>query len=162
MPSTYTPILTHTLPSAAASYTFTSIPSTYDDLVLVTSLQYSSGGAGNDRLSFNGDTANNYSATIFYATGSIWGSYRSTNSNGGVIDDATSTEFNVNEHHIIGYKNTSRFKTSIGQSAPISSATQANTQCWRNTAAITSLTVTSGGAAFIAGSTFTLYGIKNA
>lgn len=161
--STYTPVLTHTLPSAATSYTFTTVPNIYDDLILITSLQYSSGGASNDKLSFNGDTGSNYSNTVFYATGSIFGSYRSSNvTNGSIIDDSTSTEFNVNEHHIIGYKGTSLYKTSIGQSAPPSSAVQTNVQCWRNTNAITSITITAGAGTFIAGSTFTLYGIKNA
>lgn len=162
MPSTYTPIQTHTLPSTATSYTFTNIPATYDDLVLVTSLRISSGGATNDRLTFNGDSGANYSNTIFYATGSIWGSYRSTNSNNSVIDDVTSTEFNVNEHHIIGYKNTSIYKTSIGQSAPPSSAVQTNVQRWANTAAITSITIATPSSTFVEGCTFTLYGIKNA
>ena len=63
--STYTPIATTTLGSAATSYTFTSIPSTYTDLVLVGNLSSSSNT--NISIRIYSDSGTNYSNT--YLTG---------------------------------------------------------------------------------------------
>jgi hypothetical protein len=59
MPATYEPIATYTFPSAAQSYTFTSIPGTYDDLILIVANETASSGQTIE-MSFNGDTGNNY------------------------------------------------------------------------------------------------------
>ena len=59
LPSTMTPIATNTLTAVASSVTFSSIPSTYTDLVLV--LQGSFDSADDVRFRFNGDTGSNYS-----------------------------------------------------------------------------------------------------
>ena len=59
--STYTPIYTTTLASAAASYTFSSIPSTYTDLVIAATGLTTAGTTL--AMRFNGDTATNYSDT---------------------------------------------------------------------------------------------------
>ena len=58
--STYTPIATQTLGSAAASVTFSSIPQGYTDLVLVDNVK-SASGAGDSELDvrFNGDSGSN-------------------------------------------------------------------------------------------------------
>ena len=71
MPATYDKIATYTLPSATSSYTFTSIPSTYTDLVLVVSARMTGGGGASAiQLQFNGDTGSNYSITTLNGDGS--------------------------------------------------------------------------------------------
>ena len=61
---TYTPIASTTLGSAAASYTFSSIPNTYTDLVLIASMADSNSGADQRMLvQVNGDTGTKYSTT---------------------------------------------------------------------------------------------------
>ena len=65
---TYKPIATTTLGSAAASYTFSSIPSTYTDIVLI--FGGSMSNFGNLRIQFNSDTGNNYSFTRLLGDGS--------------------------------------------------------------------------------------------
>jgi hypothetical protein len=160
--NTYDELQTTVLTTAAASVTFNLSSITgYTDLVLVTSLKITTGGATNDRLQFNGDAGGNYSNTVLYGTGSTAGSYRSSSATiGSIMDDVTSTEFTVNVHHIMNYANTTTHKTTVGRSSPTGSAVQANVGVWRNTAAITSVTVISGASTFVAGSTFSLYGIK--
>lgn len=160
--NTYTALATQTLGSASSSVTFSSIPSGYTDLVLVMSAKITSGGATNDRLQFNGDTGTNYSTTVLYGTGSSAGSYRLSNNSSILIDDVTSTNFNVNEINIQNYSNTTTYKTVVLRSSPSDSSVQANVGLWRSTAAITSLTILAGASTFVAGSTFNLYGIANA
>ena len=63
MPNTYEPIATNTLGSAASSVTFSSIPSTYTDLIVVMNYANSTGLA-DVFFRFNGDTGSNYSDTI--------------------------------------------------------------------------------------------------
>jgi hypothetical protein len=77
MPATYEPIATYTAPSAQASYTFSSIPSTYTDLVLVANFGKSADTAIKYRV--NGDTGSNYSVTALYGDGSSAGSFRTSN-----------------------------------------------------------------------------------
>ena len=77
MASTYQPIATNTLGSAAASVTFSSISGAYTDLVLIMNAGSSTTNADVD-INVNGDTGANYSRTILYGTGSTAGSTRYT------------------------------------------------------------------------------------
>jgi hypothetical protein len=76
MASTYTPIATTTLGSAATSYTFTSIPTTYTDLILIVNAKNASTGSYPKMQVGNGsvDTGNNYSRT--YLTGNAQALHR--------------------------------------------------------------------------------------
>ena len=69
MASTYEPIATTTLGSAASSITFSSIPATYTDLRLVL-VHTPSASTGNAQMQFNSDTATNYSYTYRQRIGS--------------------------------------------------------------------------------------------
>jgi hypothetical protein len=67
--NTYVAIAEQTLGTAAASVTFSSIPGTYTDLVLVLSVQDASGNTF--ALQFNGDTSTNYSTVLTGTTPSF-------------------------------------------------------------------------------------------
>ena len=70
MTATYEKIATNTLSSAAISLTFSSIPATYTDLVLITSSQHAASDASSRLyLNFNSDTATNYSYTQIRGSG---------------------------------------------------------------------------------------------
>jgi hypothetical protein len=164
MPSTYEPIATTTLGSNAASYTFSSIPSTYTDLVIVVSCR----GTGNSvmRFQINGDTGSNYSDTQLYGNGTTAGSGRDssvTYSYLGAFGMATATStFDVSVINFMNYANTTTYKTVLSRNNEVSNGTNATVGLWRNTAAITSITLLKGTGDFTTGSTFTLYGIKAA
>jgi hypothetical protein len=167
MPSTYEKIATTTLSSAVASYTFSSISGTYTDLVLVANVQLTSSGQSL-LYQFNSDTATNYSLTILKGNGtSATSDRRSTiNYQIGAGWDAglpTSSSFATAIINIQNYSNTSTYKTSLarGSNAAGGDVTAA-VNMWRNTAAITSLTLYTGSGNLATGSTFTLYGIKSA
>jgi len=92
--STYTPIATTTLGSSATSYTFTSIPSTYTDLVIVAQIKGDTTTYLN--LRFNGDTGSNYSRTTLSGNGSTASSERRSNQTWINTDynEAIQTDFN--------------------------------------------------------------------
>jgi hypothetical protein len=160
--STYTPIATTTLGSNAASYTFSSIPSTYTDLVIVaTGGCVGSGEAIFAR--FNGDSTN-YSDTVLLGNGSSAISTRASVTGAHVIGRYTGTDGTINANgilHIMNYANTTTYKTCLTRSNN-SLGTSAIVTLWRATpAAITSIALV-GSTNILAGSTFTLYGIQAA
>lgn len=75
MTATYESIETTTLGSAAANITFSSIPSTYTDLVVVYTLKAETASA-DIYMRFNSDSGSNYSNTILWGNGTSAGSNR--------------------------------------------------------------------------------------
>ena len=162
--STYTPIATTTLSSAAASVTFSSIPQGYTDLVLITSTASDISSDTNHILcQFNPDSSSNYSSTFLYGTGSSAASGRASNASGCFIGRHNPTEYGTGITHIQNYSNTTTYKSVLSRGGVASSLLIAYVNTWRNTSAITSMTLTPVSAStFDAGSTFTLYGITAA
>lgn len=167
--NTYTAIATQTLGTAAASVTFSSIPSTYTDLVLVVQTKQSVASSYSG-IQFNSDTGTNYSNTLLYGNGSSAGSVRGSNNPKiyPLFNTYESTSnWMISTINIMNYANTSINKTVILRANDSSQVTQAVVGTWRNTGAITSITYgtqTDGGgtAGLAAGSTFSLYGIAAA
>jgi hypothetical protein len=157
--STYTPISTQTLGSATASVTFSSIPQGYTDLVLVDNAK-SASGAGDSELDvrFNGDSGSNYSTTFLYGNGSSALSGRTSNESYIYISRAGETA-GLGISHFQNYSNSTTYKTVLSRGNS-TNYVFAWVGLWRNTNAITSMTLTrNGGLNFVTGSTFTLYGI---
>jgi len=168
MASTYTPIATTTLGSAAASYTFSSIPSTYTDLRLVIT-GTSVGSYADIDLRFNSDTATNYSWHNIYSGNSTIGAQGSANATSIRVTPQLYGEVATYAHvsiiDIIDYANTTKYKTmrSIAGSND-NTTTQSGIDLfsgsWRSTSAITSIDITNASVNFQSGSTFALYGIN--
>lgn len=159
MPSTYEPIATTTLGSAAASFTFSSVPSTYTDLFLV--YTHFSTGPTQVGLRFNGDTGSNYSATVLYGEGSA-GSARTTNTTYMRTGHSTLYSNQLMECNIQNYSNSTTYKTVIARNGDTGVGAYATAGLWRNTAAITSVTVYADTTNLPSGAIITLYGIKAA
>jgi hypothetical protein len=166
MPSTYEPIATTTLGSATATVTFSSIPSTYTDLVLVTSSKRNTSGTSNEAIRFNSDTGSNYSFTLVEGTGSAAQSGTAPNVTSIALDDAALVDNTIFRPAIVSiqnYANSTTNKTILSRANNAARGVDAIVGMWRNTAAITSISVIlQGGASFGIDSTFTLYGIKAA
>jgi hypothetical protein len=160
--STYTPIATQTLGSAAASVTFSSIPQGYTDLVLVMSVKGST--ANFPTLRFNSDSGSNYSRTILTGNGSAASSERGTSETGAAINfnaQTSTSEFNYNSiTHIQNYSNSTTYKTQLTRANQAALGVDAIATLWRNTAPITEITIYTNTGNHAAGSTFTLYGIQ--
>lgn len=169
MPQTYTPIATYTVSgSSVAAYTFSSIPQTYTDLVLVSVVRTTDTTSGNDfKGNFNSDTGTNYSNTQMYGTGSATASTRDSNFSyvkmGLVIgSSAASGTFANNVAHIQNYSNSTTYKTVLSRRDAAGFYAVATVNLWRNTAAITSITLASQFGNMDIGTTLTLYGIAKA
>lgn len=156
--NTYVAIATQTLGSAQASVTFSSIPSTYTDLVLVCAGTNSS-GLDALVLQFNSDTATNYSTTIIVGTGSAAVSLRETNSTY-VYTGLSGTLQSQSIFHIMNYANTTTYKTTLGRGDAPNGQVRAGVALWRSTSAVNSIKVfLTAGSNMDTGFTFSLYGI---
>jgi hypothetical protein len=166
MAKTYEPIATQTLGSNTNTINFTSIPTTYTDLILVSNWVENSTESMCIRVG-NGsvNTTSIYSVTYLIGTGSAASSGRYASSFWEFSQmPATTTEFNANIIHFQNYSNTTTFKTAIGRSSTASQGTAAIVGLWRSTAAINTIQLRCGFGSntFNTGSTFTLYGVKSA
>lgn len=162
MAVTYEKIATNTLGSAS-TITFSSIPSTYTDLILIVAGFASADGQIS--LRFNGATTN-YSSTSLTADGTTAGSTRQTATTYmqlGYYDRFnTSTQSNA-ICHIFNYANTTTYKTVLARMNNTSYGVGASVGLWRATpVAITSVEASAAGNNFAIGTTATLYGIKAA
>jgi len=167
MANTYTLIQSVTVGSGgAASIEFGSIPQTYTDLVLVSSLRSTS--ASNDlemNLAFNGSTAN-FTNKYMYgnapagtaASGSNAFYHGDVNGNGSTASIFTSTSL-----YIPNYAGSTNKSYSIDNTMENNSTTSYPffvAGLWSQTAAITSITITNASN-FAQYSSASLYGIKN-
>jgi hypothetical protein len=166
MPSTYEPIATTTLGSAASSVTFSSISGSYTDLVLV--VDYSLNVSNSSLfVRLNGDTGSNYSYTRLSGTGSAASSGRGTSSDQARITaDTTAQSASTRQIvtiNLMNYSNSTTYKTFLVRYNS-TGGTEAFVDLWRNTAAVTSVQIKGfdGTAIIESGATFTLYGIKSA
>lgn len=167
MAATYEPIATTTLGSTTTDYTFSSIPSTYTDLILVADMADSNTGADQRMLvRVNGDTGSNYSTTTLYGNGSSATSTRNSNrtfldNESGASNSITSGSANI--YHFMNYSNTTTYKTVLYRQNNLVNTYGASALVglWRNTSAISSITIFCIGS-LVVGSTFTLYGVKAA
>ena len=162
--STYTPIATTTIGASTASYTFSSIPSTYTDLVLVTM----GGSQVGDILAvqFNGDTGTSYSETLVYGTGSSALSSRTTSNNWisllGKSVGNSGNNYDNSVMSIMNYANTTTYKTVLSRQNIPAYGVVADVGLWRNTAAINAIKIITSTGNIVSGTTFTLYGIAAA
>ena len=164
MPSTYTPLATTTLGSNQASYTFSAISGSYTDLILVINGKHSANQNEDYGLRFNSDTGSNYSSTYLLGSGTAALSGRVSNLTKTISGWLNATDIGTYIDHIQNYSNTTTYKTVISRGAQTDSDTylSANVSLWRNTAAITSITVVPAAASLATGMTLTLYGIASA
>jgi hypothetical protein len=154
---TYTALANITLGSSASSVTFSSIPATYRDLVLV--FDGTSSVGINGSVYFNSDTT---AANYPYVRMNGNGSTTSSNSGNNIWFDFQTSRSMVRVQ-IMDYSATDKHKTALSRWDNPSSVVGATAIRWANTAAITSLQVkdTNNAATFAAGTTFALYGIAS-
>ncbi len=159
MPSTYTPIATTTGTGSSGTITFSSIPSTYTDLILI---QTGASSVSSEVISlrFNNDTASNYSRTYVLGNGSGVASGRDssiTSIYAGLVEANSNNIFQIQN-----YSNTTTNKTCLVRSNVINTFTAAVVGLWRSTAAINRIDVLVPSGNWNTTATFTLYGVKSA
>jgi hypothetical protein len=149
---------------SSATLSFTSIPNTYTDLMLVVNVGLASGSTAIN-ININGDTNNHYSMTRMYGNGSSAGSDRLSNTNTSLYSwnayNGGTYIFNFQN-----YANPSVYKTIIGRASDVSNAAGAYVVLYRgltgsSTEAIYQIDFV-GSNNFATTTTATLYGIANA
>lgn len=165
MATTYEPIATTTLGSAAASITFSSIAASWTDLRIIFTGSASSAN-NNVNMRFNSDTGSNYSLTEMNGNGSTASSYRATSQTSitaNAMGNSTTIPCTLTAD-IFSYAG-STFKTILVASAADmngSGYVERVVGLWRSTSAINTVLLYPYSGYFNAGTTATLYGIKAA
>ena len=165
MPENYVLLERTELNADAASVTFSNIPqSGYTDLKIVVSARGTATGFPDLVAAFNGSTANMTRRFLYTDNGTSASSYTDSNSNPGWVNgsNSTSNTFSNVELYIPNYSGSTNKSFSIDSVAE-TNATAARlglfADLWAQTAAITSITFSCSSGSFVAGSTFSLYGI---
>ena len=157
-------IETKTLTGTQASIEFTSIPQDGTDLVILTSLRDNGGSDIGQYISFNGSTSN-FSAIYLFGNPALGSPVQTgilARYIGSVASGNTANTFNSTSIYIPNYSG-SRNKSYSVDNATENNATSANMNIiggtWSDTAAITSLALTTITTSWVAGSTVSLYKI---
>lgn len=164
-------IATVTVGSGGSStITFSSVPSTYKHLqIRVIGRTDRANTYDNVRVRFNSDSNSNYNLHYLYGDGSAAASSAETNFTSDTLGyfpgaSATASIFGASIIDILDYANTNKYKTTrklTGQDNNGSGYIWFNSGAWRDTAAITSITLTPyTGTNFVQYSHFALYGVK--
>jgi hypothetical protein len=156
---TYEPIASTTLTATTSSITFSSIPQTYTDLVLVTA--GTSTGSSQLMMTFNGVTTG-YSSTHLSGTGSAISAVRYSNATSMQLgyDDYFTGGQTVAISHIMNYANTTTFKNVISRTSNAAIGVGISIGLSRSTSATTTINVFPLGSSWASGCTFNLYGIR--
>ena len=158
MTSTYVGLAQTTLSSATSTVTFSSIPATYRDLIIVINAT-STSGLAETGLRFNGDTSSIYSRILMFGNGSSTGSFGGTISYINLID-AVTTAGNSSIAQIMDYAQTDKHKTVLLRRNFPTDNVSASAHRWANTAAITTLNIFTVSSSLAAGTTIALYGVN--
>jgi hypothetical protein len=172
MANTFTLIASSTVGAGgAANITFTSIPSTYTDLVIKYSTRATNnaGVYARTELQFNTDTGNNYTSRLLYGTGGSAGSDVGSSVDSirffyTTLDGATASSFSNGEIYIPNAFGSTQKSVSMDSvvetnatSTPIIALTAG---LWTGTSAISSIKMYVIGYNFMQYSTAYLYGVS--
>jgi len=160
---TYTPLANVTLGSTTSQVIFSSISSSYRDLVIVCNAAISS-GTGGLFLQFNSDGGNNYSFVTMYGT--TGGNYASQSVTTAIMyagygtNDLDTTFKSNHLINIMDYSATDKHKSVLFRTNHVDYQAHAAAGRWASTSAINTIRVATTSSTFAAGSTFALYGVS--
>ena len=168
--ATYESISTYTVSGSnllgTTGYTFTNIPSTYTDLVLIQNTLLTAPAIGLIRVGNNTiDAGTNYSQNAVGGNGSTASSGRTTNATVWNTNLAHMTSgWGIYITNIMNYSNSTTYKTCLQRyNNQTYGATEAIVGLWRSTSTINRVQVLLDRAeSYVVGTTFTLYGIAAA
>lgn len=163
MPSALVPLANITVGSSVTSVTFSSISTSYRDLMIVASNLTASSSVTYAALRFNSDITNYYNVAAS-------GDGSTATSNGGGPQSyiwlpgygSFSTTDNGNYvSHILDWNQTDKHKMVLTRLGAAASKTEMTAYRWASTSAITSIQISTGGQpAWASGASFVLYGVS--
>ena len=150
-----TALATVTLQAASSTVTFSGIPNTYRDLLLIVNVPETV-GASTTYLRFNDDSGSNYTVVRLRGNGSAADGYSAT-IEGAILFwdpplDCMATA------KIFDYSANDKHKTVLLKDSIPANRFDIQTARWANSNPITSLSAETGAGTFSAGSTFSLFG----
>lgn len=166
--STFTPIASQTvIGSSTATVTFAGIPQHYRDLQLVMVCANDTSDANTTGyLRFNGDDNNNYADEVIYTNGNTPTSFSSGLSSAiglwTIMGNTDTNRKSIITMNLLNYSTVGNYKNALTRVAtpPGTSGWVATyASMWKQTQAIQNITI-GGGANWLVGSTFNLYGIS--
>lgn len=170
--ATYKLIASTTL-STNGNISFTSIPSTYTDLVIRMTAQGSASGLNNDtfKLTFNASSAANYKYSSLFGNTTTVSATNSTGQTALVfkqIGAAGSGRYGIAEVYLSNYAASTAYKSMVVDAVAMDASNTVNLNIlainagyWNSTSAINQIEIAPSTGNFVSGSTFSLYGIKN-
>ena len=159
MTATYDLIASNVLSSSASSVTFSSIPATYRDLIVVFQ-KLNDNAQVHTRV--NSDTGANYSYVLMRGNGST-----ATSGSGSgqtrwhFSDGADANSQGLLTINFLDYSATDKHKTVLARYGDAAAGTIAVAGRWANTSGITSIEVYATGASWNVGTSIYLYGIAS-
>jgi hypothetical protein len=161
---TYRALANITLGSSASSVTFSSIPATYRDLILVVNGEFTTNAQTGVR--FNSDSAANYPQVMMRTIDSTAESGVDT---GTSLYSSWSASSSANRFtmvfQVLDYSATDKHKTALWRNGYIDVAARTRVEAfagrWASTSAVTSLNVFTSTNGFASGFTFNLFGIAS-
>ena len=162
MALTYEPISTNTLGSNTATVTFSSIPSTYTDLIVIINYRSANTSAGSVRCTVNSVTSG-YSGTYVGSSTVVYSGKDTGNAYfRPLFLPSSNSPFGIGIIQFQNYSNTSVNKTVISRYGSPNNETVAYASLIQTTNAISTIAFSTDTTGYASGSTFTLYGIKAA
>jgi hypothetical protein len=171
MPNTMELISAVTVGAGGAStISFSSIPSTYTDLVLELSLRGTATGLPDARIQFNGDTGSNYKAQELTGNGASASANSYTTTDAHFHMGGTSTTANTFTNTMIYIPNYAGSTQKPFSGDAVNENNTANTEVqvrlvswlWTGTAAINAILLSTNTGNYAQYSSAYLYGVKNA
>ena len=164
MANTYTLIEAKSLNTTTASITFSSIPQTYTDLLVLVSARGDAGGQRDCYISFNGSTSN-FTNKLIEMSNNIVSNASTARYIGPVSGTTTTANVFSNAAIYIPNYTGSTYKSFSGDFVAENNAQGTNAltltgSLWSDTAAITSIGFAPSSGSFVQYSTFYLYGIN--
>jgi hypothetical protein len=155
----YVPLANITITGTPSSVTFSSISGVYRDLVLIAS--GFTAAQSEVRMQFNDDTGANYSNLNMYGSGS--GTASTSSSGAGFINHSVINWY-VDDpasviYQIMDYATTDKHKSMLTRQNRYGQGTAMHISRWASTSAITKIKLYAQSSTFVAGTTFTLYGV---
>lgn len=155
--STYVALATTTASGGETSVTFSSIPASYRDLIMVW------GGSASGTVSvfvrFNSDTGSNYS--YVYANGDGSSATSASGSTTYISQNFLTASQNTMIMQIMDYSATDKHKTVLTRWGVADTSLQMAAERWASTSAINEISCAVQSGTITAGSTFSLYGIAS-
>ena len=158
---TYDLIASNVLSSSASSVTFSSIPATYRDLVVVAQ-PINTVGDTQLAMRLNSDTGTNYSRVVMGGNGSTAQSASNTLDRilTGYDSSMTNSQDSLFIVQLMDYSVTDKHKTLLIRGNRAAGGTDAHAVRWANTAAVNTILLYPFADSFASGSSFYLYGIS--